>query len=97
MSLKESQNSNAQEEIICKCFQVSEETIRSSISSGDLDSIESVTQACQAGGGCHSCHILIQFYIDQHQASKKAASQASKEKKKSGFWSKIFQKSETSA
>jgi NifU-like protein len=54
------------DEIICQCFQVSESTIRSCIESHNLTTIEEVTKACEAGGGCHSCHILIDLFIDEH-------------------------------
>ena len=57
----------AEEDVVCKCFIVTEDVIRSCIKKNNLESIESVTKACEAGGGCHSCHILIQLFIDQHQ------------------------------
>ncbi|MFQ5672750.1 MAG: (2Fe-2S)-binding protein [Nitrospinales bacterium] len=57
----------ADDDVICKCFSVTEAVIRACIEENDLKTIESVTQACQAGGGCHSCHILLQLFIDQHQ------------------------------
>ena len=40
--------------------------INSYIKKNDLKDIDSVTEACEAGGGCHSCHILIQLFIDQY-------------------------------
>ena len=52
--------SNPDEEIICQCFQVSDETIKAHIKEGNLKEIEEVTEACGAGGGCQSCHMLIQ-------------------------------------
>jgi len=55
------------DEIICQCHQVSESTIRSCIESTNLTTIEEVTQACEAGGGCHSCHILIDLFLDEHR------------------------------
>lgn len=54
------------DEIICQCHQVKESTIRACIESNNLTTIEEVTQACSAGGGCHSCHILIDLFIDEH-------------------------------
>jgi NifU-like protein len=86
-----------QEEIICKCFQVSEKTIRDTITTGNLNSIESVTQACKAGGGCHSCHILIQFYIDQFQASKKLVEQSVIKEKSPSLWGKLFRRKKSTA
>ena len=55
------------DEIICQCYQVNESSIRKTIATGNLKDIDSVTEACEAGGGCHSCHILIQLFIDQAQ------------------------------
>lgn len=78
-------------DIICKCFQVNEATIRGAIKSGDLTSVESVTRACEAGGGCHSCHILIQLFIDQHQELKKGpAPEPGGRDRKIGFFSRLF-------
>ncbi len=55
------------DEVICQCFQVTESAIRNAIAKDKLKDVDSVTIACEAGGGCHSCHILIQLFIDQHQ------------------------------
>jgi|TARA_B110000881_G_scaffold168183_1_gene151542 NAD(P)H-nitrite reductase large subunit len=55
------------DEVICQCYQVNESTIRDVIAKDKLKDIDSVTEACEAGGGCHSCHILIQLFIDQYQ------------------------------
>jgi len=60
--MKNSEN----DETICQCHQVSESTIRSCIASRNLKTIEEVTAACSAGGGCHSCHILIDLFIDEY-------------------------------
>ena len=82
------------EEIICQCFQVSDETIKAQIKQGNSREIEEVTEACGAGGGCQSCHMLIQLFIDQHHNPGK--SQSSKPEKsaagvkKCGIFSKIF-------
>ena len=57
------------DEIICKCHNVAESTIRSCIQAGDLREVEQVTAACEAGGGCHTCHILLQLFIDQNNQS----------------------------
>ena len=54
------------DDTICQCHQVSESTIRSCIQSNNFTTIDEVTQACTAGGGCHSCHILIDLFIDEH-------------------------------
>ncbi len=82
------------EEIICQCFQVSDETIKAHIKQRNFREIEEVTEACGAGGGCQSCHMLIQLFIDQHHHPGK--SQSSKPDpsdggvKKRGIFSKMF-------
>jgi NifU-like protein len=48
------------EALICTCFFVSERTIEREISARGLTTVAEVTNACNAGGGCGSCHQLIQ-------------------------------------
>jgi bacterioferritin-associated ferredoxin len=88
--------SNPDEEIICQCFQVSDKTIKGHIKAGDLKEIEEVTEACGAGGGCQSCHLLLQLFIDQHHnpAKPPEPENAGNEggTKKRGFFSKLFQR-----
>lgn len=48
------------EALICTCFFVSERTIEREIQTGGLTTVAEVTRACNAGGGCGSCHQLIQ-------------------------------------
>ncbi|GJL79253.1 MAG: hypothetical protein NPINA01_22420 [Nitrospinaceae bacterium] len=84
------------DEIICKCYQVSEATIRSCIESRNLTTIEQVTKACDAGGGCHSCHILIDLFLDEHREKSTpmedlVATHAKKVKKR-GILSRFFSK-----
>ncbi len=50
--------------LICTCFGVSEETIEAYIDATSPKTIEKVTEACRAGGGCGSCRMLIQEMID---------------------------------
>ena len=52
------------EALICACFFVSERTIEREIASRGLTSVAEVTRACNAGGGCGSCHQLIQEILD---------------------------------
>ena len=86
----------ANDEVICLCYQVNESIIRNAIAADHLNDIDSVTEACEAGGGCHSCHILIQLFIDQHQEKSTAMEDlvhdhAQKVKKK-GILSRFFKK-----
>ena len=84
-----------EDEIICNCFQITESTIRSHISENDFNQVEDVTSACEAGGNCGSCHILIQLFIDQnkHQKISEQAppSETLKSKNNNGsFWGKLL-------
>ena len=55
------------EALICTCFFVSERTIEREIAARGLSSVAEVTRVCNAGGGCGSCHQLIQEILDtQH-------------------------------
>lgn len=49
--------------LICTCFGVTEETIEYLVASRSLTSVDEVTNACDAGGGCGSCRMLIEEII----------------------------------
>ncbi|HET9527283.1 MAG TPA: (2Fe-2S)-binding protein, partial [Pyrinomonadaceae bacterium] len=57
------------EALICTCFFVSERTIERAIQAGGLTTVTEVTKACNAGGGCGSCHQLIQEILETHDLS----------------------------
>lgn len=83
-----------EDEVICKCFQVTERTIRDCIAKNNITEVEEVTKACEAGGNCQSCHILIQLFIDQNQATKNPPAHTTDTGgKKTGFFSRLFAKS----
>ena len=83
-----------EDEIICKCFHITESTIRSHIARNNITQVEDITLACEAGGNCGSCHILIQLFIDQNkqikilEQSSKLENSKSKNNKK-GFWKNL--------
>jgi NifU-like protein len=52
------------EALICTCFFVSERTIEREIQTRRLTTVAEVTRACNAGGGCGSCHQLIQEILE---------------------------------
>ena len=54
------------EALICTCFGVSEKTIERVIETRSLRTIEQVTRACNAGGGCRSCHPLIEDILEDY-------------------------------
>jgi bacterioferritin-associated ferredoxin len=82
------------EEIICNCYMVGEKTIRDCIEAGNLKNIEEITEACDAGGGCHTCHILLQLFIDDHQEKlallNTEPGNNNGKPKKTGFLKRIF-------
>ena len=84
------------EDVICKCFQVNEATIRASIEKDNLTEIDQVTESCEAGGGCHTCHILLKLFIDEHQKNISNMETLMHDQepkiKKPGILSRIFNK-----
>lgn len=50
--------------LICTCFGVSEEMIEQVIDENLCETVEEVSQKCNAGSGCGSCQPLIQEIID---------------------------------
>jgi NifU-like protein len=52
------------EALICTCFFVSERTIEREIQTRRLTTVAEVTRTCNAGGGCGSCHQLIQEILE---------------------------------
>ena len=87
------------DETICQCFQVNESTIRAAIKKDNLTEIEQVTEKCEAGGGCHSCHILLQLFIDEHQKKMTPIEDLVKDHgqkvKKQGILSRFFEKTKS--
>jgi NifU-like protein len=53
-----------EEALICTCFFVSERTIEREIQTRGLTTVAEVTGVCNAGGGCGSCHQLIQEILE---------------------------------
>lgn len=58
------------EALICTCFGVSETTIENVIESASLRTVEQVTSACNAGGGCGSCQPLIEDILDDYSRTR---------------------------
>jgi len=60
------------EALICTCFGVSEKSIERVIRMGSLRTIKQVTVACNAGGGCGSCHLLIEDILSDYWRTRDA-------------------------
>jgi NifU-like protein len=58
------------EALICTCFFVSERTIEAEVLRHGLTTVAEVTRACNAGGGCGSCHQLIQEILATNDLSR---------------------------
>ena len=54
------------EALICTCFFVSERTIEREVQTRRLTTVAEVTRVCNAGGGCGSCHPLIQEILESN-------------------------------
>jgi len=52
--------------LVCTCFGVSEETIEHLVTERAARTVEDVTTACRAGGGCGSCLMIIREILDEH-------------------------------
>ncbi|MGI8786209.1 MAG: iron-sulfur cluster assembly scaffold protein [Pyrinomonadaceae bacterium] len=56
--------------LICSCFGVSEEAVENAIKENALETVEAVTDFCNAGGGCGSCQPLIEDILDVYRREK---------------------------
>jgi len=54
-----------EEKIVCECFGVTEKEIERAIHENRLTTVEEVTNYTKAGGGCETCHPIIQEIIDR--------------------------------
>ena len=61
------------EALICTCFGVSETRIENAIREKSLRTVKEVTRDCNAGGGCHSCHPLIEEILEDYWRAHEVA------------------------
>ncbi len=54
----------SKDKIICNCFDVSQGKIEESIDAG-AKTVDEITDATYAGGGCRRCRDLIQEVLDR--------------------------------
>jgi NifU-like protein len=50
---------------ICYCFDIPDTAIRKAVRIHRLREVDEVTELCEAGGGCSSCHHTIEELIDE--------------------------------
>lgn len=51
--------------LVCECFNVTAREIEQAISENNLTTVEEVANFTKAGGGCGTCHEIIQGIIDR--------------------------------
>lgn len=66
---------SGEEALICVCFGVAEKRIEAVIRAQELRTIEAVTNACNAGAGCRSCHPLIEDILEDYWRTRNAQEQ----------------------
>jgi NifU-like protein len=52
-------------ETICYCYDVPDTVIRKVIKDNNCEEVDEVTEICNAGGGCTSCHPDIEEILDE--------------------------------
>jgi len=65
----ESQCSTCPGRVICRCLQVTEETLLEALATGEIGTVRDVRDATGAGEGCTACHRTIARYIERHCSS----------------------------
>jgi len=61
-------------EVICHCFGVTDKEIERVVRENKVQTLEDLTNACKAGGGCGNCLPELQKIIDRVHAEQQAAS-----------------------
>ena len=56
---------NLEDELLCTCYNVSENEVRRVITENQLTTVEEVTNYTKAGGGCGKCIPKIQAILDE--------------------------------
>jgi NifU-like protein len=54
----------AEGEVVCQCFGVTDKEIEKVAANNDLHTVEEITNYTKAGGGCGECHEKIQAILD---------------------------------
>lgn len=66
----ENADRNLEDELLCTCYNVSENEVRRQIIENGLVSVEEVTNFTKAGGGCGKCIPKIQKILDEINGKK---------------------------
>ena len=61
---------NLEDEVLCTCYNVSENEVRRVIIENQLTTVEEVTNFTKAGGGCGRCRPKIQAILDEINGAK---------------------------
>ena len=61
----ENADRNLEDELLCTCYNVSENEVRRVIIENQLTTVEEVTNFTKAGGGCGRCKVKIQKILDE--------------------------------
>lgn len=64
--------------LVCKCFGVTEETIRRAIRENDLKTVEDITNFTKAGGGCGECAPELEAILADERARMASAAPGGK-------------------
>ncbi|WP_449242337.1 Fe-S cluster assembly protein NifU [Desulfovibrio sp.] len=68
----------AEGRLVCKCFGVTEETIRRAIRENDLKTVEDITNFTKAGGGCGECAPELEEILADERARMASAAPGGK-------------------
>ena len=58
---------NSSDKIVCRCLQISEETILKALDNNEIRSLFDIRRLTGAGEGCTCCHALLEDYLRVHQ------------------------------
>lgn len=64
-STEETREEEGTGETVCYCYDVPDTVIRKTIKEHSCTEVDEVTELCNAGGGCTSCHPDIEELIDE--------------------------------
>lgn len=53
-------------DVVCHCFGVTDKAIEQILRENDIKTVEELTNACKAGGGCGNCLPELEQIIDRH-------------------------------